>query len=523
MNANRRRRPSYGWPILFTLLAAAAAAVILNVEMSQRQSQNAGVLIVAAVWLVAVIVWLVLFSRLPMGVRFGVLGGIVVCLGLVRLRGFTGDFVPIVEWRWEAVPADHAGGRPADALWTATRNDYGQFLGPNRDAVLTGVGLETDWTTHPPELMWRRPLGEGWSSFAIVGRRALTQEQDGPLERVSCYDLLSGERIWSHADTARYQTTLGGIGPRATPTVSGHRVYTVGATGIFNCLDLETGSVLWQRNMVDDFNAKPPEWGISCSPLVLGDRVIVAPGGTSGGSVAAYDTETGEPVWSGGNTPAAYSSPQLRTLAGREQILLFAHSRVVGHDPESGEVLWSHPWEGTEFCISQPVVVDGTHVFASTGYGVGGRLFQVTQTQDGMTAEMVWRTPRLKAKFANVIHREGVLYGLDDGVMTCIDVADGSRRWKAGRYGHGQIMMVDDVILVTTETGEVVMLEANPDAHVVLGSFQAVEGKTWNHPALAAPYLLVRNDQEAACFKLPMKETGTTEGGTSGGGIGTNG
>ena len=325
---------------------------------------------------------------------------------------------------------------------------------------------------------------------------------------MTCIDLLTGELLWTHADTSRYQTTLGGIGPRATPTAAGDRVFTMGANGILNCLDLASGEVVWRRDVRLDYDAPVPMWGFSSSPLVLGHLVIVAPGSSAGASLAAYDRKTGEPVWSGGDSMAGYSSPQFATLGGLEQILIFAENQVVAHDPSTGSVLWQHVWEGTPFCISQPVPVGEDRLFVSTGYGVGGRMFQVKKNDGGMDVRLQWETPRLKAKFANVIYRDGVLYGLDDGVMTCIDAGDGSRRWKAGRYGHGQAMMVDDVMLVTTEKGEVVMLEVNPDAHVELGRFQAVEGKTWNHAALASPYLIVRNDEEAACYKLAIKPPG---------------
>ena len=196
----------------------------------------------------------------------------------------------------------------------------------------------------------------------------------------------------------------------------------------------------------------------------------------------------------------------LTTLAGTEQIVIFNQGLVTAHEPATGELFWKQPWSpGQAECVSQPLPLPGDKLFVSTAYGIGGKLFQLERNQDGQfNVSLLWETIYLKAKFTTVLHYGGYLYGLDDGIFACLNLTDGKRQWKRGRYGHGQVLLVEDVILVLTESGDVVLIEPNPEALVELTRFTALEGRTWNTPALAAPYLLVRNGREAACYQLPI-------------------
>jgi outer membrane protein assembly factor BamB len=242
---------------------------------------------------------------------------------------------------------------------------------------------------------------------------------------------------------------------------------------------------------------------VAASPLVLGDRVIVPAGGPDGRSLVAYEIERGRRVWSGGSHQAAYSSPIATTLAGTDQIVLLNGSHLVGHSAEDGTLLWQFAWPGGTENVSQPVVLPGDRLFVSTGYGVGGKAFRVVGHGDSIDVELEWESLALKAKFTNVVYRDGYLYGLDDGILACVDAATGERVWKGGRYGHGQILLVDDVLLVQAESGDVVLVRASPDGHDELARLDALDGKTWNPPAIAGHHLLVRNDREAACYELP--------------------
>jgi outer membrane protein assembly factor BamB len=337
----------------------------------------------------------------------------------------------------------------------------------------------------------------------VAGAWAVTQEQHGEDEAVVGYELRSGRARWRHVDRAHYQTVMQ-VRPRATPTIHEDRVFTLGATGILNALDLRTGKRLWSRDILKDNGAESPSWGKSCSPLVLGGLVIVSAGGGGGKSLVAYDRESGAPVWAGGNDASGYGSAMLAELAGRKQLLIFNQKSVAAHDPGTGAVLWEHAWPGEQPNVSQPLPLSADRVLVSAGYGVGSKAFQVARAEEGtLTASVVWESPRLKAKFTNLVLHAGYVYGLDDGVLTCLDPASGERRWKEGRYGHGQVILVDDLLLVQTEEGEMVLVQPNPSSLAELSRFAALDGKSWNPPALAGPVLVVRNDLEAAAYELP--------------------
>jgi outer membrane protein assembly factor BamB len=458
--------------------------------------------------------WLLFFSRFKWRVRLvafgGVVGVIALSAGLFRIRGVTGDLLPILEWRWKqremitlaaVKPAPPAGNAK---LLIQTTNDFPQFLGPQRNAHVAGPALARDWKAQPPQRLWLQPIGAAWSGFAVLGNYAVTQEQRGEDEMVVAYDLLTGRVLWSHADPAHYNTIIAGEGPRATPTIVSNRVYTVGGTGILNCLDLETGERLWSKDIIKDNHASVNGWGVAGSPLVLDQMVVVNAGGPAGRSLVAYHAATGEFIWGGGNAGADYSSPLPATLAGVRQILIFT-SRVVGHDAASGKVLWEYPWPGGHPHIAIPVILPGDRVLISSGYGTGSELVQIKTDADGKwSAARIWKSIRLKAKFTNVVYRDGFIYGLDDGILVCLDAADGSLKWKEGRYGHGQVILSGSLLLVTDEGGDLVLVEPVPEEHRELTRFSALHGKTWNPPALAGELLVVRNDKEAACYRLPM-------------------
>lgn len=509
------------WP-LWALFLAALAALMVIWRFLDLSGQDRVIFTMAAVGSSAILVWIwaLLFSRLRWATRFLVafpmLLAVAASAACLRVGGVTGNLVPILAWRWaprappELSSAEGDGSllvKVAAGLTLPADRDYPQFLGPERNGVVRGLRLARDWEARPPKLLWRHPVGAGWSSFAVVGGYAVTQEQRGESEMVVCYALESGEEAWRHGDRAHYSEVIAGEGPRATPTVAGGRVYAVGATGILNCLEGPTGRPLWMKDILKDNEARNNHWGKSCSPLLVDGLVIVSAGGENGKSLVAYRADTGERAWSGGSQHSNYSSPFLATLAGRRQIVMFNGSSVAAHDPLNGQVLWWYPWPGQEPTVSQPVAMGSGELLVSSGYGVGSTLLKVQgESNGGLVAGLLWKTSQLKSKFANMVVRNGFVYGLDDGILACLDLEDGKRRWKGGRYGHGQLILVEGLLLVQAESGEVVLVEASPEAHWELGRFQAIEGKTWNHPALSGRYLLVRNSQEAACYEMALEE-----------------
>jgi len=466
--------------------------------------------LVAVIALLLLVVWWLFFSRLRWRLRLlGLLALVLLLVGLRLLftvRQVTGDLVPILEWRWatheDPVTSPVTGpGAPSSLPGAA---DFPQFLGPDRNATLPGPELARDWQAHPPEELWRRPVGQGWSSFAVAGDLAVTQEQHGEEERVVAYDLATGELRWSHSDAERYDNTIAGVGPRATPTIDGGRVYTLGSLGRLNALDLESGERLWSHDVPEELESPDPQWGRSASPLVT-DGLVIVPAGGDGRLLAAYDAETGELVWTGGDDRVGYASPFVATLDGERQIVLLNQSSVTGHDPETGELLWSYPWSAAQPNVSQPVPLPGDRLLVSSGYGIGAEVLQIRHDGEGvLRPERLWKSPRLKAKFTNVVVHEGYIYGLDDGVLVCLDPRTGQRCWKRGRYGHGQVLLVGDLLLIQAEDGEVVLVEPNPEELHEVARLPALDSKTWNPPSLAGRYLLVRNDREAVCYELPL-------------------
>ncbi|MCI0458630.1 MAG: PQQ-like beta-propeller repeat protein [Gemmataceae bacterium] len=466
--------------------------------------------------------WFVGCSRARWRTRLTVLAVVLVLAAsvplLLRVEGFTGDLFPLLTWRWKPVedftlpeptPITRAQGTTPVDLKTTSANDYPEFLGPQRRGTLTGLGLARAWSVQPPRLLWRQPIGAGWSAFAIVGSHAVTQEQRGEQEMVVCYDLRTGGVQWTHQDPVRFSEAMGGDGPRSTPTILGGRVYTVGATGLLNCLDGATGQRIWSCDILADNDSKNLQWAKSCSPLVVDNLVVVSLGEGPPHCLAAYDKETGKRVWRAGHDKASYSSPVLTTLAGRRQIVVVNATSVTGHNPADGQLLWEHPWPGEYPKVSQPVPVAGDRVFVSAGYGVGAALLQVKAgAGDQLEVAAIWSNRHMKTRFTNVVVHDGFVYGLDDGILECLELATGARKWKDGRYGHGQILLVDDLLLVQAESGDLILVEANPTGLRELSRYPALNSKTWNNPALSGRYLLVRNDREAACYQLPIRQSG---------------
>ena len=337
--------------------------------------------------------------------------------------------------------------------------------------------------------------------MTVANGRVFTIEQRRGDEVVAAYDFQSGGEVWTHAWPARFEESMGGPGPRATPTWHEGKVYALGATGELRVLEEATGKLVWKKNILGDNPDSNLPWAMSASPLIVDDKVIVQPGGFSG-SIVAYNKLSGEPVWKALSDTQSYTSPMEVTLAGRRQILAVSAARMIGLAIEDGSLLWEFPWVTTSGGnISQPLVVDEQHVFISAGYGHGSALVKITYG-DTLRAEEVWHNTSLKCKFNSPVLYEGHVYGLDDGILAAVDVWTGERDWKGGRYGFGQLLLAEGHLIVLTEGGDVVLVKATPESHQELARFEAIDGKTWNNPAIANGKLLVRNQTEMACYDL---------------------
>ncbi len=493
---------------------------------------------------VALVAWATASRRLAPGAR-GAAAAAAIVLGclpwmLVRTGGIDANGKSDFHWRWTPTPEDRllaqadepkpvapapaeipepaavanpedktkasaatpaAKVEPAAAPVPTRPAEWPGFRGPDRDDVVHGVQIATDWSQSPPTETWRRPIGPGWSSFAVNGNLVYTQEQRGGDEVVSCYRINTGEAVWRHRDATRFWESNGGAGPRGTPTLSNGRVYTLGATGIVNVLDAVNGAVVWSRNAASDVRAKIPMWGISSSPLVVDDVVIVA----AGGKLAGYDVATGNPRWSGVGSGFSYSSPHLATIDGVKQVLFISGPGTTSVNPATGKVLWQYAWEGG--AIVQPALTGDGGILVTTvsmSGGVGLRRLALAHNAGGWTAAERWTSTGLKPYFNDFVVHKGHAYGFDGSILSCIDLVDGTRKWKGGRYGNGQLVLLadQDLLLVLSEEGELALVKATPDQFTEVARFTALEGKTWNHPVLVHDVLLVRNDHEMAAFRL---------------------
>lgn len=520
----KRFRWRLGLAILLLGTVAAVVAWVAAADDRTRQMVFSGAAVSLTV--LALLIWWFFLSGVRWWVRIvGALGAVLLVGAArlaVRVESYTGELLPIFSLRWRPTPEERARdywqARPAAASsggseLTTERDvpalemadtDWPGFCGVNRDGVVRGATIRSNWDAVPPRQIWRHPVGLGYSSFAVAGGLAFTQEQRFESEVVVCYDFQTGKEVWAHGDSARFSETMGGDGPRATPTVFDSHVYALGATGILNCLVARTGALVWSTNILEDAGTGNVEWGMSGSPLVDDDVVVVTPGG-NGHAVVAYDRQRGTKLWHGGDRRTGYSSPQLTSIGGLRQILVFGGDGLAGHELGTGRELWAFDWPNNlQINVAQPVVIGEEAILIGAGYGKGSALLNVVIQGDHWAAETAprWTSKQLKLKLNNAVARDGYVYGLDEGILTCLAVSDGKRQWKGGRYGYGQLLLVEDLLLMQAESGDVALVEATPERHRETARFQAIQGKTWNHPVLVRGRLLVRNAEEAACYDL---------------------
>lgn len=476
----------------------------------------AGVPILLAVWWLAA----VLTPRLNPRARFGV---VILCLLaawspflLIRLNGYRGNLQAEIHWRWTPTGEQlYLAQNGSNAVGSATTlpttrplelraGDWPGFRGPARDAVVHNLRIATDWFSSPPKTLWRQRVGPGWSSMAVVDGFVFTQEQRGQNEAVVCRDALNGSEVWVHEDPVRFEEAMSGVGPRATPTFSNNRIYVQGTFGALHCLDATTGRVIWSRDMQKDADAPMPMWGFSDSPLVLNDRVIVFAGGEAKKGLLAYAADDGKLLWTADAGKTGYASPQSFEGPGGQMILMFTDEGLFCVDPATGKLAWQYQTEkrvGLPAALQACPVAPGSWVLGN-GAAFGAQRIELSTS--GPVPIRQWITPRMKPAFSDMVFHDGYIYGFDGTVFCCVDAATGERRWREGRYGAGEVLLLGDqgLLIVTTEDGEVVLLRCNPQRQEELGHIQAITGKAWNHPAIAGDRLYVRSDQEMACLQL---------------------
>ena len=451
------------------------------------------------------------------GILLGTTGALAISL-LLRSEGVTGEYTFDLKPRWTPEagsgqwPANKAQAQAAPAGVAAAIDaavagaEWPGFRGADRMGHANAPRLATDWKANPPKLVWKKPVGAGWSSFAVAGSFAFTQEQRGSQETVVCYDLNTGNEVWVRQWEARFDDPMGGPGPRATPTLADGAVFVAGGSGMLVCLKAGTGEVVWKQDLKALSGRELPMWGFSSSPLVTQSLVVAYAGGSGDKGVLAFDAASGQPRWSAACGAESYSSPQLSKLVGEETLLMLSNEGLLLLDPATGKVRLNYAWNFKGYRALQPTVIGDDIVLLPTPMTEGTRAIRVSKKDDRLSAEELWTSKQMKADFTDLTAYKGYLYGIDGSMLNCIDLKTGERTWKGGRYGKGQALLLEssDLLLIAAEDGRIVLVKTDPTAHTELASFQAISGKTWTHPVMVGDKLLVRNAQEAACYQLPV-------------------
>ncbi|MEE2991310.1 MAG: PQQ-binding-like beta-propeller repeat protein [Planctomycetota bacterium] len=528
----KEKKRRFSRSLLVILLAWLAAVIAIhNWPGLDHATMNVFRVAATLLSLIALTLWFLIASRASLKRRLlAVLFSLAVLFGFfssVKIISTDGDLIPRVVWRW--TPTHDTTLAAANRitptinvdLTTESPGDFPGFLGPQRSGSIENLSWNPGWQDQPaPRRLWTQPIGAGWSGFSARSGHAITMQQRGENEIVSCHDIQTGEIVWSNSIQARHETIFGGIGPRSTPTISNGRVYCLGATAILRCLDGSSGKVLWEKDLLaltgstPDQDIKTIAWGRSSSPLVVDELVIIPLGGPPAGphiSLLALDATSGEERWQSGDRQASYASPSLVELGGEEQVVIVSADLVSGHRLEDGKQLWTYSWSGSSSgsaSVSQAATLGNNRLLLSKGYGEGAAVIEVRRTAGegaDFEIETIWTSKQvLKTKFTNVAVKDGFAYGLSDGILECVDLSSGIRRWKKGRLGHGQLLRLADVLVVLAEDGMVWQIATNPEKYQVLGRFPAVEGKCWATLCLYDNLLLVRAEEEAACYELPL-------------------
>ncbi|MBH58762.1 MAG: hypothetical protein CMJ82_16450 [Planctomycetaceae bacterium] len=522
--AQQTERYMPSWVIILAVLAAGVVYLFQRGTPVDQAMSNAVTVLAVGVVLASYGVWFLWRGPAGAGLKRLVLWGSVIGLvsffSLIRITGVTGQLMFDWDWRWEGLADENLTGVNAeiktgqvDLKSLGDRLDYPGFLGKDRHPY-----VQADWLAEPNAdnviELWRRDIGAGWSGFAAVAGFGVTMEQRGPDEIVSCYHLESGEIRWAHTREFRHSTILGGIGPRATPTIYKGDVYALSAGGILLCLAGKTGEQKWEQNVLAHVNSSVEEdssvvsWGRSTSPLIVDNLVVVPAGGPKGGpfvSLLAFNRSDGELVWKGGREQVSFSSPTLMTINGNRQVVVVNESSVAGHDVKTGKQVWKQPWAGSSTssaCTSQPYLVGENSVFISKGYGQGAMLFAVDNTK----TSVIWENPAVaRTKYTNAALVDGRIYSLSDGILECADLGTGDRIWKKGRFNHGQLLVVGELILVQSEEGGLHFIKPLERGFDTVFQLEALKDRCWATMTLYNDKLILRNSEQVVCYQLPVK------------------
>ena len=454
----------------------------------------------------------------------------IVVLLLIHYAGlemeWRGGYVPILTWNktkpdFDALARSRAQQPKLSANSTTnlhTGADWTGFRGPRRDATYDEHPILTNWPVGGLRLRWKQPCGGGYSSFAMVDGRAFTIEQRRDMEVVVAYDTTTGQELWTNGWPAKFSEYHSDEGPRTTPTYDDGKIYALGATGEFRCLDASSGMLIWGKNVVTEAHAALPDYGLAASPLIVDEKIILQPDAYKGKSVVCYDKRNGKVIWSALDLPMGYASPVLLDLDGERQVVVCGRPNIYGLRLSDGAERWHYLWHilNNERPITQPIVLDTNRLLLSAAYMTGSAAFDINKTANGFETRELWRNRNLKTKFASAVAWQGYVYGLDEDILACIDAQTGERKWKDGRYGYGQLLLASGHLVILCANGDLALVKATPERWLEVARFPALNGKSWNAPAIGGDCLLIRNGAEMACYEIsPAINVSGSESGTS--------
>ncbi len=512
-------------------LVALMIGLVVTVALMDPTMRGVGVIVMAMPLGVAAFTLALIVGRKRRDRKrtwWAIAAGVLVFLSTTLLRsdGVWGNFAMDLQGRWsesaESRAIDFAASRQSSGAARAIDRDemarslavvaWPGLRGPLWDGVQHGTVIERDWQSYPPRELWRIPVGPAWSSFVVAGDLLFTQEQRGELECVVCYRASDGSEVWTHSLPSRFFEPLGGLGPRATPTLHGQTLLAMGAEGFLVAVNAIDGTLEWKVDLRELAKRSIPMWGFSASPMVSGESVVIYAGGKDALGVLALDVKTGDARWTARCGSDSYASVQPIELAGQPYLAILSNEGLHVYQPSDGNEVLAYAWSHDGYRALQPLVIDGNKVLIPTGMGSGTRLIEVNEIEGKLVAEELWTSRKLKPDFNDCVLHDGYLYGFDDSIFTCIDLSNGEKTWKQGRYGKGQVLLLEDssALVVQCETGEIVLLDANPREHRELGRIDGVHGKSWNHPVVVGNQLFARSGEEAVCYKLAtVPATGT--------------
>ena len=376
--------------------------------------------------------------------------------------------------------------------------DWPQFGGPRRDLTVVGSGL-LDGRAIELRILWKRPLGSGYSGFAVAGDRAVTLFSDGTSDLIVALDAATGKEIWRRVIAPTYRGHSGSDdGPLGTPTIHGDRVFAVGRGGELLALRLEDGREVWSRSLVRDFGAEPPRFGFSTSPFIAEGVLVIQAGGTDGRSIVGLDPVNGESIWSQGEDPVDHQSPLPAVLAGERHVLAVGRREMVGLRPGTGEVVWRHRHRSEPDVWAQPVVVSDQGVFLSY-YDSDGVFFRVSKTDNAVEVKEVWRSELLKRSHVVPIFHDGLLYGFRGNLLFGVDPANGKEVWASGEPGNGGAILVDGHLVSLAPRGQLVIGQVSERGYDEKARLDVLSRGSLTPPSLAGRRIFVRNLRQAAC------------------------